>query len=206
MKKRIVWMLVAGLLAAGPIAAKAAVVFDNCLVSGCTILSTRTAESSPGALLNVAANITINQIAVKNNLDIDGNLKFLIFDHLTHTLLFSTAPKFFADDGLSYKLSNTFSFTLLAGGQYDVGAISDVAGLWAFDILSDSQNGITSVVSNPQFSNFASPTAGNHAAADGAIQLFQADVPEPSMLLLFGVALAVLAGSRRRGRISSMTV
>ena len=135
---RLAGVLAAGIMACAGSAANAVVVFDNIDLTGQA--STRIAASSPGALVSVAANITINQIAVRNDLNSNGNLKFLIFDHATHALLFNSGSTAFVDNGMSLKTSNPFSFTLLGGMSYDIGAIADVGGLWGFDQISNSQN------------------------------------------------------------------
>ena len=127
----------------------------------------------------MAKTIAFQQMGVRVHLDGPGNLKFLVFDHSNHSLLYVSAPKSFADDGMGWKYSDVMSFSLLAGRTYDIGAIADVSGLWTYDQRSETRNGITTIVSNPNFHNYDLPTAGDHATADGAVQLL-AVVPEPS--------------------------
>jgi hypothetical protein len=180
-------------------AAKAALIFDNFDAGGFTTV--RGAGDSPGTLITVgASNVTIGQIGVRNDLNANGNLEFLIFDHPSHTLLFASAAKAFVDDGMSWKLSDALSFTLLAGQSYDIGAIADIGGLWSFDITPESMGGITSLSQNSNFANFAAPFVTGHAGADVHLQLFAADaaVPEPGALPLLGLGVLGLALARRR--------
>jgi hypothetical protein len=187
---------------------RADLVFDNFDPPGGQ--SVRSAASSPGTLIQVASTVTISNIAVLNQLDTDGEVKFVIFDDSSNSLLFASSPKAFtatAFGTLTYKMSDDFSFTLLAGHSYDIGAIADVSGLWAFDRISDTQNGITSVLSNPNFSSFVTPSIAGHGGADGAIRLFRASsVPEPAGVGLFGVGgcIVYLTWRRRAGRLGSV--
>jgi hypothetical protein len=155
----------------------------------------RSAGASLGSALSFARDITIGPgtIGVKVNLETDGNLKFLIFDHSNAALLYSSPPKAFSDDGDTWKTSDPFSFTFLGGHTYDVGAIPDVGGLWDYDRVSDiiHESGITSLLSNPNFSNFNSPIIVSHGSADGAVQL--SAVPEPGIATLLILAVAGLA-------------
>ena len=163
--------------------------------------STRTAASSPGSVLSFANNATIGTIGVKVDLDAGGHLRFLIFDHSTAALLYASAPKTFSDDGDTWKTSDPFAFTFLAGKTYDVGAIADVSGLWDYDQISESMNGITSIVGNPNFSNFNSPTTGSYAAADAAVRL--SAVPEPgTATLLFLGAIGFAFRAHRRLKVN----
>jgi hypothetical protein len=157
------------------------------------------AERGPGVALTFANDVTIGNIAVKVDLNTDGNLKFLIFGYYSHSLLYSSAPKTFVDDGDTWKASEPFTFTFLAGQTYDVGAIADVAGNWDYDVISESTNGITSLVQNPLFSGFAFPTDSGHFSADGAVRLLA--VPEPAtpvLALSMTSAYFLLYRARRR--------
>ena len=134
--------------------------------------SSRVAGSSPGTLINVATTTTLTKISVRASLSAPGNVKFLVFDHATHVLVYASAPKAFPAAGEVWMESDPLSVTLNAGSSYDIGAIADVSGQWRVDGSSASANGLTSVVNNVNFSTFAAPTAGGHAGADGAVRLY----------------------------------
>ncbi|MCA9637973.1 MAG: hypothetical protein KC420_18220, partial [Myxococcales bacterium] len=160
-------------LAGIPLEAAAApvVVFDS--FSGGSSATNRGAGSSPGSMITVSNNNhTLAQVAVLVDLNSGGNLKFVVFDHANHQLLYVSPPKFFADDGKTWKVSNTFSLNLVAGKTYDIGAISDVGGSWAFDSTATVMGDFKSTVQNPNFSNYASPSAGGHAVAYGAVRCY----------------------------------
>ena len=150
-----------------------AVLFDS-ILNGATGSSVRLAGDSCGTQVVVgAASVPISKIAVQNDLDSAGNLKFLIFDHSSGEIrVYLSNPKSFADDGVSWKESDVFSYTLQAGFTYDIGAIADVGGSWTYDTVTESAGGLTSTSSNPNFANYADPTSGGHAGADCAIRLW----------------------------------
>jgi len=173
-------------------------------------LSSRVAGNSPVADITVAAATDITEIGVYNDLASNGNLKFVIFNLDTNTLLFQSASQAFVDNGLTFKLSNIFApFTLLPGVNYGIGAIADVAGDWGTNNASSgnpfTQNGITaSDDRNGNVSNFAAPTLGSEGSAMIIIELGNdrvgAAVPEPGTLLLMGTSAAFMALRRRKAR------
>lgn len=180
--KAIQGLMILSVVAVGASTAEASsVVFDS--FSGTVRANGRFAGSSPGSLIDVSISQTITNIAVRNDLNSNGSLKFLIFDHNDHSLLFESSSQAFTDDGMSWKKSDAFSFTLQAGKKYDVGAIANVGGSWAFDSISESQNGITSILSNPNFRNFSDPEQAGHATGtDAAVRLYGGEsttVPTP---------------------------
>ena len=119
------------------------------------------------------------------------------------TLLYESAAQNFADDGLSYKKSAPFAFTLQAGMTYEIGAISDQAGFWAYDNSGASQGNLSSDSTNPNFYNDAPPmVAVKNGAGDGAVRLYA--VPEPSTWTLLGagvVGLGIVTQRRRRASV-----
>ena len=145
-------------------------IFDNRDASPSS--TARAAGSSIGVLINVAANTTITRISVLNQINADGNLRFVIFDHPTHNRLLLTNPQpVRAESAPTLKDSVAFTFTLLAGQSYDIGAIADVAASWFFDVTPNTQLNITSVSQNANFSDFNNPSQIGHAGADANVRL-----------------------------------
>jgi hypothetical protein len=145
-------------------------IFDNRDAGPSTV--TRVAGSSIGAQINVAANTTITRISVLNQMNSDGNLRFVIFDHPGHNRLLLTNPQpFRADSGPTLKDSVAFSFTLLAGQSYDIGAIADVQAQWFFGFTTHTQLNLTSISSNPNFSDFNNPSQIGHGGVETNVRL-----------------------------------
>jgi hypothetical protein len=115
-------------------------VFDN-FDSSSTSKSGRLAGESPGALISVGQQRTISRISVRNNLTSDGELKFVIFDHSDHALLYESDPLTFTGGTMDWKRSDRFKFVLQAGKSHDIGAIANQSGQWAYDVSEASQNG-----------------------------------------------------------------
>lgn len=183
--------------------APAAIVFDNA-DAPLPGASFRSPSNSPIANIQVSDGITLTGISVNNDLNSAGNIKFLIFDG-ARNLVFST-QKAFTDDGsgFSWKDSNPFSFALTPG-QWFIGGIADVGGRWAIDLISNTQNGITSVVANGNVNNFDSPAMQSVLAeADIQIRLSSNPVqPIPTPALLPGlIGLGVAAIRKRKAGVA----
>ena len=180
-------------------------IFDNSVRQDFT--SNRSAGSSPLAAITVVAATDINQIGAMVDLNSGGNMKFVIFDLNTSSLLFATASGAYSDDGLSFKLSPVFGpFTLNPGITYGIGAIADVGGLWGTNNSSSgnpfTMNGVTaSDDRNGNVTNFSSPALSTDGGAMITVQLYSptAEVPEPASLALWSLmSVAGLAAWRRR--------
>jgi len=171
--------------------------------------SVRGVGNSPLAAITVSAPTSINQIGAMVDLDSDGDLKFLIFDLDSSSLLLATGPQAFVDDGLTFKLSSAFSpFTLNPGITYGIGAIADVSGEWGTNNSSSgnpfTQGNITvSDDRNGNVSNFATPALGAEGTAMIILELGSgaaSAVPEPATFGVLGAGLGVLALIARRKR------
>ncbi len=180
--------------------AGAALVFESDAANG---LSTRGDESGILTRAEVSNTVHLTNFAVQMDLFTDGNVKFVIFNSLTGALLFDSGAKAFTDDGDTFKLSDTFSFDLLAGTRYALGALSDVGSFQPYVFPGGKTMGdITSLGENQNVLGFASPVADlTLNGTDGRIQLFADDgnrVPEPSSVLLLALGLIGALAARRK--------
>lgn len=162
--------LVVAALAPTSVLAAPQLAFDSW--NGDDLKADRVASDSPGSLVTIANQThTVASIAVRVNLNIAGSLKFVIFTHANHEVVYISQPKFFPDDGMTWKQSDVFSIEL-PPGQYDIGAIASVGGKWQYDQIPAATGDFSSIVSNPNFANYGQPLAGSHATADAAIRVF----------------------------------
>ncbi len=195
-----------GILTAFSAPGFSAIIFDNANPP-----LSNTTRFAPGlgaaAYLQIgASDVQITQIAINAAPTQSGQLKFVIFSDIASpgstagSLLLSDSVNVTANATLSYILSDPISFTLQAGHYYDIGAIfSGDSITYSFDVIPNTQNGISSLLGNANVQSFTSPTLINHNTADINIQLFgpaATTVPEPGSLTLFGIALALTAGRR----------
>ena len=152
-----------GMCIAGPI-------FNS--LTGNQSSTSRGAGDSCGTQLSVNQNITIHGIAVSNAMNANGNIKFMVWTHPNHVLVYVSNPKAFSSGGQAWRQSDSFNYTLLSGQSYDIGGIADVAATWYFDQTVENKAPFTSASTNPNWSNYANPAQVGHAAADCGIQLF----------------------------------
>src|SRR5262249_219893 len=134
-------------------------------------MAARGAEDSCGVLISVAQNVPVTAVAVYATVSANGNIKWFIFDHPNHQIVYiSQAQPQAATTG--WLQSPNFNFTMQAGKMYDIGAITDVISTWYFDETPNSQGAISSLSQNPNFITFANPTIWEHRAADCAVRLY----------------------------------
>jgi hypothetical protein len=181
-------------------ASNAALVFESDAATGS---SNRSAQSGIMTRIEVSNTVHLTNFAVQMDLNTAGNVKFVIFNSLTGSLLFDSGVKAFADDGDTFKLSDAFSFDLLAGTRYALGVLSDVGSIQDYVVPGGKTMGdITSLGSNQNASGFASPTFdAGLAGTDGRIRLFAdagTTVPEPSSVLLMALGLLAVGVVRRK--------
>ncbi|MCH2203958.1 MAG: PKD domain-containing protein, partial [Fuerstiella sp.] len=140
-----------------------------------TSASSRSAGNSLTTQITTAVDTLIGSMEVLNEMSTGGFLKFLIFDN-ARNLVFQTDPLAFAADTPgqpSWKKSAEFAFNLEAGATYNIGAISDSAAKWNYDVIPTSQNGISSVSRNVNISGFTSPQFYSFFfGVDGATRLY----------------------------------
>src|SRR5262245_5152484 len=148
-------------------------IFDTHDFPGAALIS-RVAGNSVGAQISVTTSTTLTRISVFSEMPTRGNVRFVIFDHPGHNRLLLTKPQPFAPDAAgvgTWKDSVPFSFALVAGQSYDIGAISDVTVNWGVDLTFDSTPNFTSA-GNANLSSFSDPTVTPHGAADTQIRLY----------------------------------
>ena len=184
------------------------VIFNNADTPQFTTM--RSGEGIAAYLQIGASNVSINQIAINIAPSASGQLKFVIFSDVAYpgndagSLLFSDTVNVPASGGLQYAVSDPLSFTLQAGQYYDIGAIFNGSATFAYDLVGDSMNGITSITRKENIGQFANPILEGHALGDAQIELFAsggATVPEPAVGSL---VVLILAGFFVWGKIKRL--
>lgn len=179
----------------GSFASADVLIFDNS--ASMNNRSNRGAGTSPIAFIESVQQTTqLSSIAVLNQLNADGDIKFLIFRNGGTTPDFVSAPQSFTASSVStWKKSDPLNYTLFAGDTYHIGAIANVGGLWDFVFPASpyTESGITSNAPNGNVENFANPTRVGDGAADIALRLY---IPSPGAAAV--LALGGLVAARRR--------
>ena len=154
-----------------------------------------------GVYFSTVTNDTpITNIQVRTNINSPENLTFLIFDDASGNLLYQSLPKHFAADAFgqySWKRSDDFAFTLVAGHQYDIGYEGDGISQISSQDTPHTQNGLTSSTNPVVFSNGTRDRVAQQFNSDYHIILegpAATAVPEPATMTLLGFAVAGLAG------------
>jgi PEP-CTERM motif len=186
--------------------ARADLIFDNGFPNNPNFGEISAPANSGWALnLSVSTDTTISNIAVLTNSASASHLTFAIVEFTNFgttgtTALFESGPESFSADAsgvFSFKMSDDFSFTLLAGHTYEIGAISDVTSSFLADTIATSQNGIATIgVSTSLASTAGGPVHdGSRVSGNVEIQLFTpAVVPEPASLVMLGIGMVGVAG------------
>lgn len=173
------------------------VIFESAAATGTT---SRGAGSGILTRFEVSANTTISNIGIEMDLASAGSIKYFIFNSLSGALLYSSAFQAFADDGMSFKVSDDLSFELEAGTRYAIGAAADVSNVQNFRNPGALTVGaVSSLGRNQNIIGYAFD--GGLVGTDGRIRLFRADnltVPEPGTALLASLALLAALGARRK--------
>ena len=135
--------------------------------------TTRGAGAPCGTLLTANQNVQVVALAVNVKLPAQGNIKFMIWTHPQHQLVYVTPPKLF-QAGTGWMQSDPFPpFMMQAGQSYDIGGTSDIPNvIYYYDQVKETMGGVTSLSQNPNWSNYAMPVFGGHAAVDCGVELF----------------------------------
>jgi hypothetical protein len=171
-------------------------------------------EGSPGNsylgnwISSVAVDTPISGLNFYDQFLQAGLAEFVIFDVTgAPTLAFESAPQAFGvESSDTWNDSDAFSFTLLAGHEYDMTLLAnvDVEMPYAFN-GTKTENGITGDSGNANIYNYSDPSdSGSHACCYIPMQIVGGQAPsltpEPATLTLFGMAMATLAHKLRRRR------
>ena len=162
--------------------------------------SNRSAADSPLSRIQVSAPVTVNSIAVLTSTTVAHQMKFIIYNNSSASFVYLGAAEPFAADAagvFTFKRSANFpAVTLVPGQDYMIGAISDAAGLWAFNTSGPfTQGNVTSNQTNGNVLNFATPTIGGPAGARIPLRLYEGDNADLAITKTDGVTTVTAGGS-----------
>jgi hypothetical protein len=150
--------------------------------------------------ISVTQDVTLNAIAILNEMLSDGGLRFTILDESNKQFLYLSDPMSFLADaaGATWKQSDPFEFNLYGGNNYLIGYVRNVGVNDIGDIVSESSSGITSELSLHCLRGFDAPTYSHECITgiDFGVRLIA--IPEPSFIYLLTVAGALVAIRRSR--------
>lgn len=176
--------------------AASAQTFDDTGYNGST---SRAGGDSPAAHVTVSAPYAVTQISTVSRMAAAHNMKFVIYNLTTSTMMYvSPAKAFGADAAATVKSSDVFAPVILSPGQvYLIGSIADQPGTWHYTSSGTVTQGVvTNTPTNGNFADYGAPaSAGCCFGVRVPLRLEGAPpAPVPTMsewaLILFGVMLA----------------
>lgn len=152
--------------------------------------------------ISVTQDVTLNGIAILNEMLSGGGLRFTILDESTKQFLYLSAPRSFLADvaGATWKQSDPFEFNLYGGNNYLIGYVRNVDVNDVGDTASESSSGITSELSLHCLRGFDDPTYSHECITgiDFGVRLIA--IPEPSFIYLWMMTGSLVAIQRTRRR------
>ena len=142
----------------------------------------------------------ISRFSILNRTREVTRMKFAIYSHPTHELLYASEEIVFESDGddPTWKSSPELDFVFEAGQNYHLGYAHDVAVFDVMDFVPETMNGITSGFNVSIIGDYDSLEFERHfnGLADAGIRLHA--VPEPVTLLPFVLAAFAQTLARQR--------
>jgi hypothetical protein len=153
-------------------------------------------DSGVSIQISVTSNLTISSVAVRNGMETAGDLRFAILSQPQHQFLYLSSQKTFTADTageLTWKQSDPLSFTFLAGNQYLVGYLHDVATDDYVDRTADSSSGVKSDLACDCLNGFSNPSYSHQCftGVDEAVRLIGVPEPTSATLVLLGMLSCV---------------